>query len=146
VYVVEVSTEIAATPARVWRALTDPSEVVRWESGVTALLDAPAGYPRPGQHIRWRTAAGPFRILHDEPQEVLTERKLRALLAVGPFRYDETYLLAEVAGGGCRLAAEVKARTAIPLAGVVIDRLYLGPSTRRAFKAALASIKRFCEA
>jgi hypothetical protein len=146
VYVVEVSTEIAATPARVWRALTDSSEVVRWESGVTALLDPPDDYPGLGRPVRWRTASGPFRVLHDRPLEVVPERKLRALLAVGPFRYDETYLLAEAAGGGCRLAAEVKAWTALPLAGVVIDRLYLGPSTRRAFEAALASIKRFCEA
>jgi hypothetical protein len=139
-----MAVQIGATPARVWRALTDPGEVVRWESGVRQALNAPPDYPRPGQRVRWRTSSGPFRILHDRPVEVLPGRKLRSALSVGPFRYDETYLL-EAADGGCTLTAMLVVWTAVPLAGAVIDRLYLGPDARRAFESALASIKRWCE-
>lgn len=102
-------------------------------------------YPRPGQHVRWRCRTGPFRVLHDRPQEAAPERLLRSLLALGPFRYDETYVL-EPAGPGSRLNARLAVRTALPVLGRLVDRLYLGPSTRAAFEASLAAIKRFCEA
>ena len=67
--------------------------MVQWDTGVAAALDAPANYPQPGQHVRWRYRNGPFRILHDRPQDVVAERRLRSLLSVGPFRFDETYTL-----------------------------------------------------
>jgi hypothetical protein len=129
----------------VWRALCDPAEVVRWDSGVAAALDAPADYPKPGQHVRWRYRSGRFRVLHDRPQEVDPERRLRSLLALGPFRYDETYEI-EPASEGCRLTARLRTWTALPVVGPLVDRLYLGPSTKAAFESSLASIKRFCEA
>ena len=144
-YQFKLKVEIDATPARVWRALCDPAEVVRWDSGVAAALDAPADYPRPGQHVRWRCGSGPFRILHDRPQEVDPERKLRSLLALGPFRYDETYTI-EAIEGGCRLTAALRVWTAAPVLGPAVDRLYLGPSTKASFESSLASIKRLCEA
>ena len=140
-----VTESIDASAARVWRALCDPAEVVQWDSGVTAALDAPADYPRPGQHVRWRYANGPFRTLHDRPQEVVAERTLRSLLAVGPFRFDETYTLEEQ-GRGCRLTAAMQVRASFGVLGWVFERLYLGPRTRTAVAASLRAIKRHCEA
>ena len=37
------------------------------------ILDAPADYPRAGQHVRWRYRHGMFRVLHDRPLEVRRE-------------------------------------------------------------------------
>src|SRR5690348_2354304 len=91
---------IAAPASRVWRALCEPGEVVRWDSGVVEALDAPPDYPRAGQHVRWRTGSGRFRILHDRPLEVVPEQRLRSRLALGPWRYDETYTI-EAAEPGC---------------------------------------------
>ncbi|HXH22815.1 MAG TPA: SRPBCC family protein [Dehalococcoidia bacterium] len=139
-----VSIEVAAPAARVWRALSDPREVVEWESGVSEALETPPDYPRPGQHARWRTRSGVFQVLHDRPVEVEPERKLRSLLSLGPLRYDETYTI-EPAPGGCRLTAALRVWTALPVVGHVIDRFYLGPKTRAEFEAALRSIKRRCE-
>jgi Polyketide cyclase / dehydrase and lipid transport len=140
-----VSTDIAASPARVWRALCDPAQVVAWDSGVAHALDASSDYPRPGQHVRWRYRTGPFRILHDRPQEVVPERTLRALLALGPFRFDETYTLGG-AGGACRLTAAMLVSSVIPLVGRMIVRRRVGPQTRAAMEGSLAAIKRHCEA
>jgi hypothetical protein len=144
--------DIAAPPARVWRALCDPTEVVQWDTGVVAALDAPADYPRPGQHVRWRYANGPFRLLHDRPQQVTPERTLRSLIAIGPARFDETYTLepcdsstALATGGGCRLTASMKVWTAVPLFGWPFERLYAGPQARRAVAASLRAIKAHCE-
>jgi hypothetical protein len=146
VYRFAISVEIDASPARVWRALCAPDEVVRWDSGIERALDAPADYPLPGQHVRWRCRSGPFRLLHDRPQEVVLERRLRSLLSLGPFRYDETYTLAAAGHGACNLTASLAVWVPLPLIGALAARAYLGPSARRSFESALASIKRLCEA
>jgi uncharacterized protein YndB with AHSA1/START domain len=145
VYAFAETIDIAAPPARLWRALCDPAEVVRWDTGVVEALDAPADYPQPGQHVRWRYANGPFRLLHDRPQQVTPERTLRSLIAIGPARFDETYTLAP-RDGGCRLRASMKVWTAVPLFGWPFERLYAGPASRRAVAASLLAIKRHCEA
>jgi hypothetical protein len=139
-----VSVQINAPPRRVWRALCDPAEVIQWDSGVTVALDAPADYPQPGQHVRSRYRNGPFRILHDRPQEVAAERTLRSLLTVGPFRFDETYTLAPC-NGGCRLTMAMQVHVPIPMIGRLIERLYLGPRTQATVRASLQAIKRYCE-
>lgn len=139
-----VSTEIEASTARVWRALCDPAEVVMWDTGVEKAIDAPNDYPQPGQHVRWQNTSGPFRVLHDRPQEVVPERRLRSLLAVGPFRFDEAYTL-EANGNGCKLTAEMDVSVPLPGLGWLIERLYLGPATERTVGASLAAIKRHCE-
>lgn len=140
-----METEVQASPSRVWRALCDPAEVIRWDTGVEAALDAPSDYPQPGHSVRWRCRSGPFRVLLDRPVEVIPERTLRSLLSLGPFRFDETYTLSPT-NSGCSLSADLAVSTALPIAGGFVDRLYLGPKTRRDFEASLAAIKRHCEA
>ena len=144
-YSVSVSVNIQAPPSRVWRALCDPAEVVQWDAGVEEALNAPDDYPQPGQHVRWRFTQGPFKLLHDRPQEVVPEKKLRALLALGPYRFDETYTL-EAAGEGCSLTASMDVRVPIPVLGWLVERFYIGPATERSLPATLQSIKRHCEA
>lgn len=144
-YAFAVSVAIGAAPERVWRALCDPAEVVQWDTGVAAALDAPADYPQPGQHVRWRYVNGPFHVLHDRPQEVVHARRLRSLLTVGPSRFDETYTI-DPDGGGCRLTAALEVHTPLGVIGWLIDRFYMGPRTQTAVAASLQAIKRHCEA
>ena len=144
-YAFTVSADIDASAARVWRALCDPKEVVRWDAGVSAALDAPPDYPQPGQHVRWRCREGVFRLLHDRPYAVVRERTLRSLLARGPFRFDETYTLGAL-GGGCRLTVALEVRLPLGVIGWVFEQLYLGSHTRAAVQASLDAIKRHCEA
>lgn len=144
-YTFTVTVEIGATRARVWRALCDPAEVVQWDSGVGEAIDAPADYPQPGQHVRWRYRGGPFRVLHDRPQEVVRERTLRSELSLGPFRFHETYRL-EQAGEGCRLTASMSLWALLPLIGWPVERMYVGPQTERAVRASMDALKVHCEA
>ena len=141
---IEYAVEIAAPPASVWRALCDPAEVVRWESGVVEALDAPSDYPRPGQRVHWRTTGSPPSVLLDQPQVVQRERVLRSLLSVGRTRMDETYTLSPAANG-CRLSVTVEATSTVPMLGRLFERARLASSVRRDFVAALDSIKRHCE-
>ena len=140
---IELSVEIDALPNRVWRALCDPAEVGAWDSGVEAALDAPPDYPQPGQHVRWRCRSGFFRTLHDRPQEVVPEERLRSLLSIGFVRYDETYTLTPIERG-TRLAVALDV-TLAPVIGIVISRLQAVADARLAFEASLANIKRHCE-
>lgn len=144
-YSFAVSVEIDAPPSRVWRALCVPAEVVRWDTGVVGAIDAPADYPQPRQHVRWRYSNGPFRLLHDRPQEVVAERMLRSLISVGPTEMDETYTL-EAIDGGTRLTATMLVRVPWPVAGVIAERAVFGPATRRTVTASLEAIKLHCEA
>lgn len=139
-----LSVEIAAPLSRVWRALCDPAEVVVWDTGIERALDAPADYPQPGQYVRWRYNNGPFRLLHDRPQEVVQERTLRSLLAVGPLRFDETYTL-DATGAGCRLTAAMKLWMPIPVLGPLVEQVYGERVARSAVGASLRAIKRLCE-
>jgi len=136
--------EINAPVSRVWRALCDPPEVLAWDPALAAALDAPDDYPRPGQHVKWRCRSGPFRVLHDRPQEVEEGRRLRSLLALGPYRYDETYML-EAVGKSCRLTVAVSVWMVVPVVHSLFELLYLGPATQRAFTDSLGAIKNLCE-
>jgi hypothetical protein len=75
----------------------------------------------PGQHVRWRYTSGPFRLLHDRPQEVVPERRLRSLLAVGPLRFRRDLTL-QPHDDGCRLTASMLVRVPLPLLGALIER------------------------
>lgn len=135
---------IAAPPSRVWRALCDPAEVVQWDTGVVGALDAPPDYPQPGQHVRWRYRGGLARILHDRPQEVVPERRLRSLLRLGPLHLDETYTL-EPTDGATALTVTLHVTAPVPVLGRLIERWYALPASRRAVAASMEALKRHCE-
>src|SRR5436305_14781306 len=101
------TTQIDAPVEGVWRALCDPAEVVQWDSGVNAAIDAPADYPRPGQTVRWRYRWQRWPELLDRPQEVVPEQKVRSILELGPYYMDETYSLTAW-GGGTMLTTTVE--------------------------------------
>ena len=143
-YSFTITTDIDAPTACVWRALCDPAEVVRWDTGVAGAIDAPADYPRPGQHVRWRYAARPFRTLHDRPQEVVAGRTLRSLISIGPLRFDETYTLDRV-GSVTRLSTSMRVFVPLLLGGPLTERLYAGPESRRTVAGSMAALKRYCE-
>jgi uncharacterized protein YndB with AHSA1/START domain len=144
VYAFDITVDIAAPPARVWRALCDPAEVVQWDTGVAEALDAPADYPQPGQHVRWRYQGGPFGTLHDRPQEVVPEQTLRSVIEIGPARFDETYTL-QSRDGGTRLQASMIVHAPFWIGGPLAERLYVGPTSRLTVAASLDAIKRHCE-
>lgn len=87
-----IVTDIGASPARVWRALTAPGEVRAWDGAIP--LDVPDDYPKPGQHARWRVAIGPRAlVLHDRVRRVDEGVCLQSDIAYGFIRLDETYLV-----------------------------------------------------
>lgn len=142
---IELAIEISAPGSRVWRALCDVNEVPRWDSMVVEALDAPPNYPHPGQHVRWRLGSGLWRRLHDRPQEVVPEQRLRSQLGLGSYEMDETYAL-QTLGGGCHLSLSLDLRVRVPLLGLLIERLIAARAIREGFEESLAGLKQHCEA
>jgi uncharacterized protein YndB with AHSA1/START domain len=136
---IRLSIDIAAPAGRVWRALCDAAEVAQWDFSVAEALDAPADYPQPGQRVTWRLASGPYTTLVDSPQEVVTERRLRSLLEIGPIKMDETYELTP-SDAACRVDLVIDWEAPALIATIA------GRSLREGFEASLAGLKRHCEA
>ena len=136
---VRITTEIAAPVPRVWRALTSPDEVATWDGVVP--VDVPAGYPRAGQHARWRSRFGPLCLtLHDRVESVEEGRRLAATIDVGFVHVDEEYRLCAGPGGGTTLVTDDDARSTVPGFSWLAGRL-----TRANVVSSMARLQSFCE-
>ncbi len=143
-----MSTVIGAGRARVWRALTEPAQVAAWDASVVAPIDVPPDYPKPGQHVRWRARMNGLPIvLHDSPIEVVGGERLRSSIAMGLFRFDETYTLADDPSGPSRTRLTMKVVTSneIPVVGGALDRFAVRQQATELVSASLRAIRSWCE-
>ena len=143
-----MSAAIHADRLRVWRALTDPQEVVGWDRSVIAPIDVPAEYPKPGQHVRWRARMNELPvILHDRPIEVIVGERLRSDISQGLFRFDETYSLADdtTTPGRTRLTMKVVACNEVPVVGGALDRFAVRQFATHLVSGSLSAIREWCE-
>lgn len=143
-----MSTIIGADRQRVWSALTDPSEVVRWDESIVAAIDCPPSYPFEGQHVRWRFRLGSTQVvLHDRPREVIAQRRLRSTLSMGSLRFDQTYALFPEprSPARTRLSMKIVASSSVPVAGAVVDRFEMRYIAVERIDATLHSVQKWCE-
>ncbi len=149
-----MSASIAADPERVWRALTEPSECIRWDEHRIEAVSPPIDYPNPGQHICWRyQLSGVQLVMHDRPQAVITGRKLQSQLSVGSMRFEQTYTLntdestpTDPSRPRTLLGMKITAENSVPLMGAVVDRFEVRRMTVDRMDEALRSITKWCEA
>jgi len=144
---VDLSIEISAPVSRVWQALTLPSEVAVWDTGIVRALNARPDYPQPGQQVQWQYRLGPIPLtLHDHPQKVVKNQLLRTQIKLGFLRYLETYTLTHDQDSGITmLNAELFVGNSLPLIAGMFDRLIGIPMSRSTVQISLKAIKVFCE-
>ena len=144
---IKVAVEISASRSRVWRALSQPSQVTVWDTGIIEVKDAPADYPQPGQHVQWQYQLGPIAMtLHDFPLQAVENELLQTRIKLGILRYLETYtLVRDDDRNMTQLTAEMFVGNALPLFGRVFDHLIGIPVARSTVKTSLWAIKTFCE-
>jgi hypothetical protein len=143
-----MSTVVAAGPGRVWRAITDPKEILRLDDRLEELLEPIASYPRVGQHVRWRYRLGTVRVvLHDRPLEVRPSRRLRSSIALGLLRFDATYTLSAEDGapGRSRLTFKLVVSDGVPVVGGMLDRFSVRRIAAEFIDTRLRSIQNWCE-
>lgn len=143
-----MSTAIGSSRARVWRALTEPDELVRWDERRVGLMDPAEGYPSVGRPVRWRYQLGAVRVvLLDEPLEVEPGTKLRSAIAFGQLKLDETCTLAAEPGEPerTRLGLRVVSANSVPVVGGLLDRFSLRELVSEHADTRLRAIQKWCE-
>jgi uncharacterized protein YndB with AHSA1/START domain len=145
---IAMATVIGADHLRVWRALTDPTELMTWDERILAPVDPPDRYPFKGQHVRWRYRLGSVQlVMHDRPLEVSAPERLRSVIRLGSMSYEQTFTLKSEDGAPhrTRLGMRVVASNSIPVVGDVVDRFAVRRMAAEHIDETLRSIQSFCE-
>jgi uncharacterized protein YndB with AHSA1/START domain len=143
-----ISTAIGATRERVWRALTTPSELIRWNDQIVSLVEPAPGYPQIGQRTRWRYRMGSVEVTAIQTIRRLDhQERLQSEMSMGLFHFDETYLLQTdpVDAGRTRVSLRVTASNSIPIVGGTIDRFEVRRLTADLIDSRLRSVQKWCE-
>ena len=143
-----MSAVIDSPRERVWRALAEPAERIRWNERILALDEPVPDYPHTDRPAHWRYRLGSVPVvLEDRPIEVVPRKRLRHALAIGSFRFEETYTLSDEDDPdrtrlSLRLTAE---KNSIPLLGGELDRFDLRRLASEIVDGNLRSTQRGCE-
>ena len=148
-YVINIgmTTKVAAERGRVWFALTDAAERVRWDAPLEAPIDVAPDHPRPGDHARWRYRLhGMPVVLHERTLEVVKGKRLRSAMSLGPFRFDLAYTLESEEGAArTRLSAALSASNVVPVVGGVLDRFAVRRLASEIVAGALEGMRAHCK-
>jgi uncharacterized protein YndB with AHSA1/START domain len=142
-----MSVVIDASRERVWRALTEPSELVAWDERILAPIDTPGGYPFAGQHVRWRYRLGSVQVvLHERPTEIARLERLTSSLNVGSLRFEQTYTLSaeSLDPPRTRLGMKLVTTSSVPVVGDVVDRFSVRKLAAERIDVTLRSIQDWC--
>lgn len=146
---IAMSTVVHSPRDRVWRALTVPAEVVRWDERMEALVEPVPDYPSAGQLARWRCRMGAVPVeLRDRPLEVVPGQRLRSDVRFGLFHFEETYTLVgepDTQGPDTRLSLRLAASNVLPLVGGALDRFAVRSMASEIVDANLRAIQKWCE-
>lgn len=143
-----MSVAVSAARTRVWRAITVPDELIRWDERIVSLLDPPDGYPRAGQQIRWRYRLGAIPVtLRNSAVEVVPCERLHTAASMGLFRFDETFTLGLEDDDPKRTRLQLKLTSANSLAvvGGLLDRFAIRRLSSELVDRKLRCIQKWCE-
>lgn len=113
-----------------------------------ALLEPAKAYPRVGQHVRWRYHLGRIPVVYYErPVEVIPERRLCSKIAIGLFRFQQTWSLVDERGNPqrTRLGLRLTAANAIPVVSGLIDRFAVRSLSAEYVDTKLHALQKWCE-
>ncbi|MDH5565287.1 MAG: SRPBCC family protein [Myxococcales bacterium] len=141
---VSMATVIGATRERVWRALTRPQEMLRWDERFLALQDT-NGSAR-ATHWRFRLGSVPVDLCI-RPTEVISESRLRSEVSLGLFRFDATCILTSDGEDPERTHVSLRFTTsnAVPVVGGTLDRFDVRKLAADLIDQTLRALQRWCE-
>ena len=149
VITLQMSVSIDADRARVWRALTDPSEVLGWDPRILETIGSPAAYPEEGTPVRWRYRLGSVPVvLHDRPTDVAPPERLASTMTVGSLRIEQTYTLQEEPGDEprTRLGMKLVTNSSVPVIGEVVNRFDIRRLAAERIDETLRCVQEWCQA
>ncbi len=143
-----LSAVIVAARAKVWHAIVDPRQVIRWDEPKLALLEPAHASPHVGQHVRWRYHLGAIPVVyHERTVEVVPEQRLRSTIAMGLFRFQQTWSLVDENGDPqrTRLGLRLTAANAIPVVSGLVDRFSVRRLSAEYIDTKLHALQEWCE-
>jgi len=142
-----MSSVIDSSRERVWRALADPAERIRWNQRLLALDEPVPGYPHTDRPAHWRYRLGSVPVtLEDRPVEVVPGKRLRHLMSIGSFHFEETYTLSDEEPDRTRISLRLTAaKNSVPLLGGTLDRFDVRRLASELVDDDLRSIRSWCE-
>ncbi|HEY5658410.1 MAG TPA: SRPBCC domain-containing protein [Myxococcota bacterium] len=144
---VSMAAVIDAPRERVWRALTSPQELIRWDDRVVTLAGrADRGGRRPGPRQRYRLGSV-WVDLRYRPLEVVRGRRLRSEVSLGLFRFEATYTLAPDDGEAAQthLSLRLAFSNSVPVVGGCVDRFDLRRLASELVSENISALQRWCE-
>jgi uncharacterized protein YndB with AHSA1/START domain len=142
---------VSAKRERVWRALVDPAEIVRWDESRTALVDRDRSYPAEGERFRWRSKLGSVAlVLTETPREIEPLERLASECSAGSLHYEELFLLVAEAGDRAqdartRVSLKLSTRNRLQLIGAEVDRFEVRKLLIERIDCTLRSLQKWCE-
>lgn len=141
-----LSAVIHAPRPKVWRALSSPAEMIRWDKASLALLEPADDFPSVGGEACWRYQLGSVPVvLRDRPLEVVVGHKLRSAVDLGLFHFEQAWTLADEADA-TRLGVHLAAENSIAVVGGLVDRFDVRRLAAEYVDNKLRSLRRWCEA
>jgi len=143
-----LSRVIGSAREHVWHAIIDPQQVIRWDEPMLALLEPAKAYPRVGQHVRWRYHLGTIPVVyHERLVEVVPGQRLRSTVAMGLFRFQQTWSLVDDPGDPqrTRLGLRLTAANVIPVVSGLIDRFAVRRLSAEYADTKLQALQMWCE-
>lgn len=142
---------VGAPRQDVWRALTDPAEIVRWDDARIALVDSPTAYPTEGETVRWRYKLGSTAlVLKETPQLVQPQERYAVTCSAGSLRFEQAFTLVEEPENkfqAARTSVSLKfvTQNRIQLIGADIDRFEVRRMLIARIDETLRSLQKWCE-
>ena len=142
---------VGAERERVWRALTDPAEVVGWDEARTALVDRERRYPEVGESVRWRSKLGKVAlVLNETPNEIEPPERLALACNAGTLRFEALYLLVDEPADRAqaertRVSLKLSSRNTLQLIGADIDRFAIRKLLIGRIDCTLRALQKWCE-
>jgi uncharacterized protein YndB with AHSA1/START domain len=143
-----LSAVIVAARAKVWHAIIDPTQVIRWDEPMLALLEPVHACPHVGQHMRWRYRLGAIPVVyHERTVEVVPEQLLRSMIAMGLFHFQQTWSLVDENGDPqrTRLGLRLSAANALPVVSGLVDRFSVRRLSAEYVDTKLHALQEWCE-
>lgn len=145
---IAMATVIDADQRRVWRALTEPGELVAWDTHLLGAVEEVDRYPDQGVSMRWRYRLGSVQVvLHDRVLEVRQPHQLRRSLRVGSLAYDQTYQLKSdpTVPARTHLSIHLTSENSIAIIGETVDRFTIRQLASEYVDETLRSVRSWCE-
>ena len=144
-----LSTVVGAPRHRVWRALTDPAEIVRWDERALGLLEPVAQPLAAGSVFAWRYLLGGVPVvLREETLDLVAEERLHSGVSLGLFHFEQTFTLADEAADAprTRLSLRLATGNSVAVVGGRLDRFAVRRQAAELVDTRLRALQKWCEA